>query len=55
MIAFNYIYVSLTITIIISLYACRWSLMCLITGDSVKTHTSQCIVKNKSTKPTKEF
>jgi hypothetical protein len=35
--------------------SCRWSLMCLITGNKVKTHTSQGIVKNKRTKPTKEF
>jgi hypothetical protein len=27
----------------------------LITGKKVKTHTSQGIVKNKCTKPTKEF
>jgi hypothetical protein len=31
----------------------RWSLMSLITGKKVKTHTSQDIVKNKCTKPTK--
>ena len=30
-------------------------LMSLITGKKVKTHTSQGIVKNKCTKPTKEF
>jgi hypothetical protein len=48
-------YVSLIITIIICLYRCRWSLMSLITGKKVKTHTSQGIVKNKCTKPTKEF
>jgi hypothetical protein len=29
--------------------------MSLITGKKVKTHTSQGIVKNKRTKPTKEF
>jgi hypothetical protein len=29
--------------------------MSLITGNQVKTHTSQGIVKKKSTKPTKEF
>jgi len=29
--------------------------MSLITGNKVKTHTSQGIVKMKSTKPTKEF
>jgi hypothetical protein len=55
MIAFNQIYVSLIIAIIKSLYNCRWSLMCLITGNKVKKTTSQCIEKNKSTKPTKEF
>jgi hypothetical protein len=54
------LYVSLIITIhfvhlIICLYRCRWSLMSLITGKKVKTHTSQGIVKNKCTKPTKEF
>jgi hypothetical protein len=43
------LYVSLIITIIICLYQCRWSLMSLITGKKVKTHTSNC------TKPTKEF
>ena len=35
MIEFNYSYVSLIITIIISLYKFRWSLMCLITGNKV--------------------
>jgi hypothetical protein len=30
-------------------------LMSLITGKKVKTHISQGIVKNKCTKPTKEF
>ena len=49
------LYVSLIITIIICLYRCRWSLMSLITGKKVKTHTSQGIVKNKCTKPTEEF
>ena len=49
------LYVSLIITLIIFLYPCRWSLMSLITGKKVKTHTSQGIVKNKCTKPTKEF
>jgi hypothetical protein len=29
--------------------------MTLITGNKVRTQTSQGIVKNKSTKPTKEF
>jgi hypothetical protein len=29
--------------------------MSLITGDKVKKHTSQGIVKNIRTKPTKEF
>jgi hypothetical protein len=29
--------------------------MSLITGNKVKTHPSQVIVKKKSTKPTKEF
>ena len=29
--------------------------MSLITGKKVKTHTSQDIVKNKCTKPTKEW
>ena len=49
------LYVPLIITIIICLYWCRWSLMSLITGKKVKTHTSQGIVKNKCTKPTTEF
>jgi hypothetical protein len=35
--------------------SCQWSLMSFITGNKVKTHTSQGIVKMKSTKPTKEF
>ena len=39
----------------ICLYLCRRSLMSLITGKKVKTHTSQGIVKNKGTKPTKEW
>ena len=34
---------------------CQWSLMSLITGNKVKNHTSQGIVKKKSTTPTKEF
>jgi hypothetical protein len=29
--------------------------MCLITGNKVKTHTSQGFVENKRTKPTKEL
>jgi hypothetical protein len=29
--------------------------MSLITGNKVKKHTNQGIVKKKSTKPTKEF
>jgi hypothetical protein len=29
--------------------------MSLITGNKVKKHTSQDIVKKKNTKPTKEF
>ena len=52
------LHVSLIITIItlyMPLYRCRWSLMSLITGKKVRTHTSQSIVKNKCTKPTKEF
>ena len=38
-------------------YPYQWSLMNLITGNKVKKkpHTSQGIVKKKSTKPTKEF
>ena len=35
--------------------SCRRSFMSLITGKKVKTHTSQGIVKNKCTKPTKEW
>jgi hypothetical protein len=31
------------------------SFMGLITGKKIKTHTSQGIVKNKCTKPTKEW
>ena len=34
---------------------CQWSLKSLITGNIVKKHTSQGIVKKKRTKPTKEF
>ena len=41
--------------VIICLYLCRRSIMSLITGKKVKTHTSQGIVKNKCTKPTKEW
>jgi hypothetical protein len=33
----------------------QWSLMSLITGNNVKKHTSQGIVKKKGTKSTKEF
>ena len=40
---------------LISLDLCQWSLMSLITGNKVKKHTSQGIVKNKCTKPTKEW
>ena len=40
---------------LICLDPCQWSLMSLITGNKVKKHTSQGIVKNKRTKPTKEF
>ena len=40
---------------LISLDPCQWSLMSLITGNKVKKHTSQGIVKKKRTKPTKEF
>ena len=39
----------------ICLDRCQWSLMSLITGNKVKKHTSQGIVKKKRTKPTKEF
>jgi hypothetical protein len=49
------LYVSLIITIIICLYPCQRSLMSLITGKKVKTHTSQGIVKNKCTKLINEF
>ena len=41
--------------VIICLYLCRRSFMSLITGKKVKTHTSQGIVKNKCTKPTKKW
>jgi hypothetical protein len=47
------LYVSLIITIIICLYRCRWSLMSLITGKKVKTHTSQGIVKKQMYKANK--
>jgi hypothetical protein len=40
---------------LVSLDPCQWSLMSLITGNKVKKHTSQGIVKKKRTKPTKEF
>ena len=41
---------------LICLDPCQWSLMSVITGNKVKkNHTSQCIVKKKRTKPTKEF
>jgi hypothetical protein len=40
---------------LISLDPCQWSLMSLITGNKVKKHTSQGIVKKKRTKSTKEF
>ena len=33
----------------------QWSLMSLITGNNVKKHTSQGIVKKKRTEPKKEF
>ena len=46
--------VSLIMTLI-CLDPCQWSLMSLITGNKVKKHTSQGIVKKKRTKPTKEF
>jgi hypothetical protein len=49
-------YVSLIMTLIhVCLDPCQWSLMSLITGNKVKKHTSQGIVKKKRTKPTKEF
>ena len=48
------LYVSLIMTLI-CLDPCQWSLMSLITGNKVKKHTSQGIVKKKRTKPTKEF
>ena len=48
------LYVSLIMTLI-CLDPCQWSLMSLITGNKVKKHTSQDIVKKKRTKPTKEF
>ena len=40
---------------LICLDPCQWSLMSLITGNIVKKHTSQGIVKKKRTKATKEF
>jgi hypothetical protein len=40
---------------LICLDPCQWSLMSLITGNKVKKHTNQGIVKKKRTKPTKEF
>ena len=49
------LHVSFIITIIICLYSCQRSLMSLITGKKVKTHTSQGIVKNKCTELIKEF
>ena len=50
------LYVSLIMTLIhVCLDPCQWSLMSLITGNKVKKHTSQGIVKKKRTKPTKEF
>ena len=36
---------------LICLDPCQWSLMSLITGNKVKKHTSQGIVKKKRTKP----
>ena len=42
-------------TFFFALKLCQWSLMSLITGNKVKKHTSQGIVKKKRTKPTKEF
>ena len=47
------LYVSLIMTLV-CLDPCQWSLMSLITGNKVKKHTSQGIVKKKRTKPTKE-
>jgi hypothetical protein len=40
---------------LICLDVCQWSLMSLITGNKVKKHTSQGIVKKKRKKPTKNF
>jgi hypothetical protein len=40
---------------LINLDPCQWSLMSLITGNKVKKHKSQGIVKKKRTKSTKEF
>ena len=40
---------------LISLDPCQWSLMSLITGNKVKKHTSQGIVKKKRSKSTKNF
>ena len=37
---------------LVCLDPCQWSLMSLITGNKVKKHTSQDIVKKKRTKPT---
>jgi hypothetical protein len=42
----NKIYVSLIMTLI-CLDPCQWSLMSLITGNKVKKHTSQGIVKRR--------
>jgi hypothetical protein len=38
-----------------ALKSCQWSLMSLITGNKVKKHASQGIVKKKRTKPTKQW
>ena len=38
-----------------ALKSCQWSLMSLITGNKVKKHASQGIVKKKWTKPTKQW
>jgi hypothetical protein len=47
------LYVSLIMTLI-CLDPCQWSLMSLITGNKVKKHTSQGIVKKKRTKLIKD-
>ena len=43
------------VLVFFALKSCQWSLMSLITGNKVKKHASQGIVKKKRTKPTKQW